>query len=268
VKPASHKALRVSLPEVNRSLLALFSTYSHHFVRRHFHSVRILQDSLPPATISGPLVIYLNHASWWDPLICLLLARRFFRERTSYAPIDAEMLGRYGFFKHLGFYGVDASPRIGARSFVAISSALLASDRNAIWLTPQGRFVDVRERPLEVRPGIGFLAARLPQVYFLPLALEYVFWTEPQPEALLCFGEAVSPQTLVAREPAAWADHFSKLLEQLQDKLADCSLQRQPKDWMTLEKGTEGINLAFDGWRWLRAKLQRRQFSRGHGDSR
>jgi 1-acyl-sn-glycerol-3-phosphate acyltransferase len=264
VKPASPKTLRGSVPEVNPSLLALFSTYSHHFVRRHFHSVRILQDSLPPADIPGPLVIYLNHASWWDPLICLLLARRFFRERTSYAPIDAEMLGRYGFFKHLGFYGIDARPGIGARSFVAISSALLAYDRNAIWLTPQGRFADVRERPLGARPGIGFLAASLPQVYFLPVALEYVFWTEPQPEALLCFGEAVSPQSLMARAPAAWADYLSKLLEQVQEKLADRSRQRQPKDWMTLEKGMEGINPAYDAWRWLRAKLHRRQFVRGH----
>jgi hypothetical protein len=266
VKPASRKALRLSVPQVNHGLLALFSTYSHRFVRRHFHSVRVLQDSLPPAGIPGPLVIYLNHASWWDPLICLLLARRFFRERTSYAPIDAGMLDRYGFFKHLGFYGIDPSPRIGARSFVAISSGLLASGLNAIWLTPQGRFVDVRERPLGVRPGIGFLAASLPQVYFLPLALEYVFWTEPQPEALLCFGEAVSPQRLAPRAPAAWVDYFSGLLEQMQAKLADRSVQRQPKDWMTLEKGVDGINPAYDTWRWLRAKLHRRQFVRGHGN--
>ena len=44
----------------------------------------------PVADETRPIVIYLNHASWWDPLVCLYLARRFFRDWTSVAPIEAE----------------------------------------------------------------------------------------------------------------------------------------------------------------------------------
>jgi hypothetical protein len=55
-------------PRVATHLLQGFAAYSRHYVRRHFHSIRILKNGLPPPDISCPVVIYLNHASWWDPL--------------------------------------------------------------------------------------------------------------------------------------------------------------------------------------------------------
>ena len=87
--------------------MKVFAAYTRSYVGRHFHSVRILKSGLPPRDCARPLVIYLNHAAWWDPLVCLLLSREFFPDRTSFAPIDAAMLERYGFFKRLGFFGVE-----------------------------------------------------------------------------------------------------------------------------------------------------------------
>jgi 1-acyl-sn-glycerol-3-phosphate acyltransferase len=253
-----------SIPKISKHLLSLFAIYSRLHVHRHFHSVRILQDGLPPADVPAPLLIYLNHASWWDPLICLLLARIFFPERNSYAPIDAGMLNRYGFFKHLGFYGINVNSKVRAKEFVSISSALLASTLNAIWLTPQGRFADVRKRPLEFQPGIGVLAATLPGVCFLPLAIEYTFWTEPRPEALLCFGEPITSGSLTDREPAAWTNYFGQQLEIAQQKLADRAMDRESGDWMVLEQGVDGITPIYDASRWLQSRVMRRPFVRGH----
>jgi 1-acyl-sn-glycerol-3-phosphate acyltransferase len=223
---------------------------------------------LPVRDITGPLLIYLNHASWWDPLICLLLARRFFANRTSYAPIDAGMLQRYGFLKRLGFYGISEGSSQGARKFLSVSSSLLTSDYAALWLTPQGRFADARERPIDLRPGIGYLATNLPNVCFLPLALEYSFWTEPQPEALVAFGKPIIPGTLGHRHNAGWTHIFGVVLQQLQQRLAEKSIQRVANDWMLLEKGTEGIAPVYDAGRWLWAKMTRQRFIRGHsGDA-
>ena len=73
---------------------------------------------------------------------------------------------RYGFFKHLGFFGIEPQTQRGARTFLRTTHALLASSLNAVWLTPQGRFVDVRERPLRLQKGLGALAVREPGAIF------------------------------------------------------------------------------------------------------
>ena len=93
-----------ALPRVSPWFARRFTAYSRWSVRRHFHSVRVMQSALPPGpSISErPLVVFLNHASWWDPLVSLLLADAYFRERTCFAPIAAEHLARYRFFRHLG----------------------------------------------------------------------------------------------------------------------------------------------------------------------
>jgi 1-acyl-sn-glycerol-3-phosphate acyltransferase len=61
-----------------------------------------------------------------------------------------------------------------------------------LWVTPQGRFADVRERPLAFKPGLAALAAKARNgCTVVPLAVEYVFWNERLPEALLRFGDPV-----------------------------------------------------------------------------
>ena len=64
-----------------------------------------------------PLVIYSNHASWWDPLVGLVLKSEFFADRTPFAPMDAAMLERYKLFARLGFFGVEQHSRRGAIAF-------------------------------------------------------------------------------------------------------------------------------------------------------
>ena len=189
-----------ALPRVSPNAVKFFAAYSRRYMRRRFHAIRILKCGQPQRGISRPLVIYLNHASWWDPLVCLYLSRRWFSDRTSFAPIDAASLQRYGIFRSIGIFGVEQQSIRGAMSFLRTAIAILGAGRNVVWLTPQGRFMDVRERPLRLRGGIGALAIRMKEVEFLPLAIEYSFWMEPQPEILVSFGESIVP----GREPGGW----------------------------------------------------------------
>ncbi len=64
-----------------------------------------------------------------------------------------------------------------------------------MWITAQGRFSDVRERPLALRPGVARLAELAPEALFVPLALDYAFWEERGAEACLAFGRAFRPAT-------------------------------------------------------------------------
>jgi 1-acyl-sn-glycerol-3-phosphate acyltransferase len=256
--------MNAQLPRISAGVMRVFTAYTRRSARKNFHSLRILRCGLPSPDPSRPLVIYLNHASWWDPLVSLLLAREFFPQRASFAPIDAAMLERYGIFKHLGFFGVEPGTTRGARTFLRTAHTILASSRRALWLTPQGRFSDPRERPLRLQEGLGAIAAREPHATFLPLAIEYPFWTEPRPEILVSFGAPVTPVAEVPRKPAEWMRLFSEALARTQDELAARSLRRELDDWVVLGRGKSGVNFLYDAWLRLRARARRQPFQPEH----
>lgn len=251
-------------PRVTAGVMKVFASYSRGYVRKHFHSLRILKTGLPPRDCARPLVVFLNHAAWWDPLVCLLLSREFLANRTSFAPIDAAMLDRYRFFQHLGFFAVEQGTATGARTFLRTTHALLASSQNAVWLTPQGRFMDVRERPLRLQDGLGALAVREPEAAFLPLAIEYAFWTEPRPEILVSFGEPIIPSADAKGDAAEWMRTFTDALESTQDTLAARSCRREPDDWLTLNRGKSTVNGIYDAWRRMRATWSGEKFTTEH----
>ncbi len=71
---------------------------------------------------------------------------------------------------------------------MAAARAILARPGAVLWITAQGRFQDVRVRPLGLRPGVARLAELAPDALFVPLALEYAFWEERGAEAFAAFG--------------------------------------------------------------------------------
>lgn len=232
----SKTAMTSPSPRISPWLMRLFAAYNHHYLGGHFHSLRILKNGLPKH--SHPTVIFLNHASWWDPLVCLFLSRKFFPGRCSFAPIDEQMLKRYQFFKRLGFFGVEPNSTRGAFSFLRNVDAILKSPHHMLWLTPQGKFADVRERPAVLKSGLGVVAGRLTLGAFLPLAIEYPFWSEPKPEALISFGEPIITGPIPTRSPNEWTTILGQALEKTQDELARYSKKREERDWIMLRAGS------------------------------
>ena len=263
MKAAAPESRQDTLPRISPTFLKWFAAYSRRYIGRRFHSLRILKSAPPPRNCARPLVFFLNHAAWWDPLVCLLLAREFLPERQSFAPIDSAMLARYGIFRRLGFFGIEPRSASGARTFLRTAHAVLASSSRALWLTPQGRFMDPRERPLRLEDGLGGLATREPDAAFVPLAIEYSFWTEPRPEILVAFGEPNVPGTSGA-SAGDWTRVFSEALELMQDDLAARSCRRDPSDWRMLSRGRTGIGAFYDAWRRLCARLRGDTFVSEH----
>jgi len=255
------------IPVISRFLFRWFAWYVPRYLRKHFHAVRLDRSSVIPSG-KGPFVVFMNHASWWDPMVCVLLAERYFRGCDSFAPIDAKALEKYGFFRKLGFFGVEQGTPRGAVQFVRTTEALLAEAGRALWITPQGRFADVRERPLQFQPGLGHLAARTPGVRFIPLAIEYNYWTERLPEVLVRFGDPILGETSSGflRSSADWTTVLESALARTQDALSASALAHDSSSFSTLLDGAAGTSIIYDGWRRLRAALQGRAFSSEHAN--
>jgi 1-acyl-sn-glycerol-3-phosphate acyltransferase len=249
-------------------LLRWFTWYSRRYVRRHFHSLRVSRAGLPPETGGLPLVIYSNHASWWDALVCLVLKEEFFPGHTAFTPIDAAMLARYKFFRRLGFFGVNRHSRRGAVEFLRTAEAVLQVPRNLLAITPQSRFVDVRVRPIRFESGLGHLATRAQQALFVPFAAEYVFWEERLPEILVRFGEPVEihPQHRAAFDSKYWTMLFEQKLTETQDALAAEAQRRNPADFEMRLRGGAGQGGVYDFWRWFKSKWRGETFRKEHGD--
>jgi 1-acyl-sn-glycerol-3-phosphate acyltransferase len=254
------------LPEPSPWVFRLFGGYAQRYVARHFHAVR-LAGAAPAfgAAGSGPLVVYLNHAAWWDPLTCLLLATRFFPGRTHYAPIDAPALGRYGFFRKLGFFGVEQGTRRGAAQFLRAGLAALSRPSAVLWVTAEGEFRDPRRRPVELRPGVAHLLRRMAGGRVLPLAVEYPFWQERTPELLARFGEAIDVAPHAGDSVAQWQARLAANLEDAMDRLAADSMRRDPARFQTLLGGRAGVGGVYDLWRRAAALVRREPFRAEHG---
>jgi 1-acyl-sn-glycerol-3-phosphate acyltransferase len=213
----------------------------------------------------APLVVVLNHPSWWDPMVCIVLSREFGPAREHYPAIDSEALAKYAFFRRLGFFGVDTHSVRGAAEFLRTATALLAKPNRTVWVTAQGQFADVRTRPLGLRSGVGHLAARMDWGFVLPLAVEYTFWTERTPEALLRFGPPIDVTEAPGRSGRDWTARIEDALTDTLDGLNAEAMTRDPDRFMTLLGGQAGVGGVYDLWRRVKALAAGQRFVAEHG---
>ena len=102
------------------------------------------------------------------------------------------------------------------------------------------------------------------QPTFVPLAIEYAFWTEARAEILVSFGEPIVPNLEVARSVGDWTRAFTDALETTQDELATHSCRRDTTEWHTLQRGEFGMGGIYDAWRRLRARMHGEKFAPEH----
>ena len=259
-------SLRV--PVISRPLLRWFTWYARRYLRRHFHSLRISRAGLPAESCGLPLVLYSNHASWWDALVCLVVKQEFFPGRSAFAPMDAAMLDRYKMFGKFGFFGVSKNARHGAQQFLRTAKAILKSPGHVLFVTPQSRFADVRERPVRFEAGLGHLALRAEHALFVPVVAEYVFWEERLPEILVRFGEPVEVRAGCRAEfgEQEWTALFERKLTETQDALAVEAQRRHGHDFQIVLQGGAGQGGVYDWWRALKAKCRGESFCAQHGN--
>jgi 1-acyl-sn-glycerol-3-phosphate acyltransferase len=255
--PAQSEQALATLPQRCDHLYRWFSWYVEGYLRKHFHAVRLSRGTRPVVPERLPLIVVMNHPSWWDPLIGAALAR-VFPDRTHFAPMEARALARYHLFDKLGFYGVEQGTTRGGIAFLRTTLAILSQPNAAVWIAAQGAFTDARVRPPRLRPGIGHAVARLRTGVIVPLALEYPFWDEKSPEALARFGEPILIESGLRRSVRHWVDLIERSLETAQDALLADSLTRNPRRFETLLEGKVAIGGIYDRWRqfwaWLRSE--------------
>jgi len=264
---AGHRA--EELPPFSRPMHGWFMWYVRRYLSRSFHAVRLLKaadgSGDVPDIAGEPVIFYSNHPGWWDPLTFLFVGQTLFSDRMVYGPIDAVALGKYRFLERIGFIGIDPHAWRGAARFLRMLRAAGKRTDVIFWITAQGAFTDPRDRPVELRPGVGHGVAGAERGVVVPLAVEYPFWNERLPEALVAFGPAMRLGGTPSWSPDEWNEVLARRLEAAQDRLAEGARSRDPRRFITLLSGRVGVGFVYDAIRRVGAWLRGERFDASHG---
>lgn len=262
------KAAERVIAQRSVTVFRIFGWIFERTFKSGFHAARVVSTQAPIMPRGKRVVIYTNHASWWDGVTYVLLAKHLYPSHRVYTPVDADVFGQYGFIAKIGAFAVEQKSRRGAVEFISGSKAVLALDDGLLIVAAQGRFADPRERPLSCGAGIAHLPDHVSDIAFIPLAIEYAFWIEKQPELLLKFGQPIDGDALAALPVR---DRLAKLegaLETEMDQLATLSIARDANVFDVWLQGTMGVNPIYDAWRRLMARLRGSDFHAEHGARR
>ncbi len=229
---------------------AFFGWYAERLFRGRFHAVRLAPGSADVlrevAAHAGPALVALNHVSWWDPMVAVLLWRKFFPQRSNLSPMEATQLRRFGFMRRLGIFGIDPDNPDSLRAMGAhVSRRLAELPRPVVILTPQGKFVDAR-LPVEPRPGAAALLAAHTGMRAWSVALEYGFWCDAKPEV---FVRAVRVPTPEDARVTGWQRALRDAMQANQEALAALVSARQEASFQVLVGAKAArVHPVYDAW--------------------
>ena len=245
--------------------LQFFVRVLTHRLRRSFHAVRLAKPGVPAVSDELPLVIYCEssvvvgrgaRAGTADETLSFTPQLRARSTRSRCSAMDS-----------CEGWDCSVSRRVRMKAHRCSFASAVRSCRSPdtlFYLTPQGRFTDVRDRPVRLRPGLAHLLSRVPRVTVLPLAVEYPFWDESAPEALVRFGEPMMLGSSVTSEIAEIQELLQARLSQAMDCLAEAAVSRDAARFDILLDGRAGVGGVYDGWRRLRAWRRGEKFDPAH----
>jgi 1-acyl-sn-glycerol-3-phosphate acyltransferase len=215
---------------------SFFARYVRRLLRRRFHSVRIARDGLAHfeglSSSRRPTIVLLSHSSWWDPLVATFLSGEISPRRPVLAPMDREQLERFRFFRRIGMFGIDPDdPESLEAMRTYVIDAFRERSRTMLWLTPQGRFTDVRD-PVRIRPGAAAIASMAEdEVDVCSIAIEYVFWQESRAEVLVRCLPVERPER---PSTSGWHRAMTATMQSNADALAGLARAREEDAFSTL----------------------------------
>lgn len=181
----------------SRVILWAFGLYVRWLFRRRFHDVQIHQEYRP-----GPdsrTLYYLNHTTWWDGIIPLLLNQTLFGQQAR-AMMEDRQMRIYSVFRRIGAFSVSLSdPRHALRSLrYALDS--LRRPHACLFIYPEGRIhADSGQLPA-FRDGVGWITRKALdeglRVDVVPIAIHLHCATADRPVLHIRIGEPVEPRDL------------------------------------------------------------------------
>lgn len=194
-------------------------------------------------TAGEPLLIAVNHSSWWDAVLPIVISCKALRH-DAYGIMEEKQLERYRFFTRAGIFSIDRENPRRALESLHYAAGLLRKTGRVLWMFPQGRILPNDHRPIEPEHGIGRLIGLLEGCTVLPVAFRYELGREELPIAYISVGEGKrfpgegSPRELSATVAAMLTTEL--------DSLRDTILAESADGFLPLITGRASISTRWD----------------------
>lgn len=172
----------------SRWFTKFFAPFCRLLFRVGFRRVWICQ--LYDPTPGVKTIYYLNHTSWWDGIIPLMLNHYRFHQQAR-ALMEHKQMRRFPFFKKIGAFSVDLNKRRSAVASMRYALQSMERPSSSLFIYPEGEIVPFSTSGLTFKRGIGFLWERLPEVDFVPIAISVHTIRSPRPELHIRVGRPV-----------------------------------------------------------------------------
>ena len=198
-----------------------YARYGRRLLRRAF--ARVWVGGAPWPEGGGPVIAFVNHSAWWDPVLALFLSHDVFR-RDGYGLMEGAQLLRYPFFRRIGCFGATGDhPAEDARGLALHAARLLRGaepDRppRTLWIFPQGALLPARV-PLAFRSGLARFSRAVPDAVLLPVAVRYEVRSAQRPECFVRLGPPVHPAPGGAESPGRLTRRLEQRLREELDRL-------------------------------------------------
>ena len=168
----------------------VFSIYTSNLLKRRFHSFRVSGlDVLRAKNSQMPMIIYVNHSSWWDGLVAFQISAKL--KLDSFVMMEEKQLKNLFLFRKLGAFSViRENPREALESVNYAANLLKVNSRRTLWIFPQGEILPNNARPLRFYGGLSKIVERVGQCQVVPMAICYEFLKDFKPEIFVKSGKA------------------------------------------------------------------------------
>ena len=189
--------------------IKIFRLYTKLLFKWRFKKVWLKQEYEPCSECKT--VYYLNHHSWWDGLIPLMLNEYRFRQQAR-AIMEDKQMKTYALFQKIGAFSINREDPRSAISSLRYAVESFERNNASLFIYPEGTITPVGSS-MNFEGGLAWLHNKLDDVDFVPVAIYMHTIRHSKPELHLHVGQPVRINKSLSKE--AKTAHFEKVLDQM-----------------------------------------------------
>lgn len=167
--------------------IPLFDVYVRLLFKRRFHKVYIEQTYRPG---NRSTIYYLNHTSWWDGLIPLLLNQKIFKQKAR-AMMEDKQMEQHRFFSRIGAFSVNLSNTRAVIKSLRYAIESLKRENSSLFIFPEGEIRPFSYKQISFKSGLAWIASKSQQADIVPIGIYMHTANSDKPELFIKIGKKV-----------------------------------------------------------------------------
>lgn len=197
----------------SRLFIRIFRIYIKLLFKRRFKKVWLKQEYVPQE--NSRTVYYLNHNSWWDGIIPLMLNEYRFKQQAR-ALMEDKQMKEYSFFKRIGAFSINLNDPRKVIASLRYAVKSMGRPNSCLFIYPEGK-IQPAGSSLNFKKGLSWLHGKVSNVDFVPIGIYIHTIRHDKPELHIKVGKPthIDQTESNIKKTAIFEQSLSKLLAEL-----------------------------------------------------